>query len=84
MIQVRRMILAGYVTRKGVKGIVCELLVGRPERKIPLRIPRGRLVDNIKMDLGEVGWGGVDWIGMAQDRDQRMALVDTVQNIRAP
>jgi hypothetical protein len=55
----------------GVKRIAYKLLVGRPERKISLRIRTCRLVDNIRMDLGEIGWGSVDWIGLVQDRNQR-------------
>jgi hypothetical protein len=47
-----------------------RLLVGKPEGKRPVGSPRWRWVDNIRMDLGEVGWGGVDWIGLAQDRDK--------------
>jgi hypothetical protein len=43
--------------------------VGKSERKIPLGRPRGRWMDNIKLELAEMGWAGVDWIGMAQDRD---------------
>jgi hypothetical protein len=46
------------------------LLVGKPEGKRPLGRPRRRWVDNIRMDLGEVGWGDVDWIGLAQDKEQ--------------
>jgi hypothetical protein len=52
-----------------------RLLVGKPEGKRP---PRCRWVDNIRMDLGEVGWGDVDWIGLAQDRDQFRAPVNSV------
>jgi hypothetical protein len=48
---------------------VYGLLVGKPEGKRPLGRPRRRWVDNIRMDLGEVGWGGVDWIDLAQDRE---------------
>jgi hypothetical protein len=55
-----------------------------PEGKRPLRIPRRRWVDNIKMDLGEIGWDGVDWIELAQDRDKWRALVNTVMNLRVP
>jgi hypothetical protein len=62
--------LAGRVGRTGKKGNAHRLLVGKPEEKRPLGRPRRRWVDNIKMDLGEVGWGGVDWIGLAQDRDR--------------
>jgi hypothetical protein len=59
-------------------------LVGKTEGKIPLGRPRRRWVDNIKMDLGEIGWDGRDWIGLAQDRDQWRALVNTVMNLRVP
>jgi hypothetical protein len=52
------------------KSNVYGLLVGKPEGKRLLGRPRHRWVDNIKMDLGEIGWGGVDWICLAQDRDQ--------------
>jgi hypothetical protein len=51
-------------------GNACILLVRKPERKRPLGIRRRRWVDNIKMDLGEIGWGGMNWIGLAQDRDK--------------
>jgi hypothetical protein len=53
-----------------------------PEGKRPLGRPRRRWVDNIKMDLREIGWDGVDWIDMAQDRDQWRALVNTVLNLQ--
>jgi hypothetical protein len=56
--------------------------VEKPEGKKPLGRPRSRWEDNIKMDLREIGWDGVDWIEMAQDRDQRKALVNTVMNRR--
>jgi hypothetical protein len=55
--------------------------VGKPEGKIPLGSPRRGWVDNIRMDLGEVGWGDVDWIGLAQDRNRWKALVNSVLNI---
>jgi hypothetical protein len=57
-------------------------LVGKPEGKRPLG--RRRWVDNIKMDLLEIGWGGVDWIGLAQDRDKWRAVVNAVMNLRVP
>jgi hypothetical protein len=57
------------------------ILVGKPEGKRPLGRPRRRWVDNIKM---EIGWDGVDWIDMAQDRDQWRVLVNTVLNLRVP
>jgi hypothetical protein len=56
-------------------------LVGKPERR-PLGRPRRRWEDNIKMDLREVGWGGMDWINLAQDRDRWRALVNAVMNLR--
>jgi hypothetical protein len=59
-----------------------SFLVGEPEGKGPLRRPRHRWVDNIKMDLAEVGWGGVDWMGLAQDRDKWRALVNEVMNLQ--
>jgi hypothetical protein len=58
--------------------------VGKPEGKRPLGIPRRRWEDNIKMDLREIGCGGMDWIDLAQDRDQWRALVNTVMNPRVP
>jgi hypothetical protein len=58
--------------------------VGKPEGKRPLRRPRRRWEDDIKMDLREIGWGGMDWIDLAQDRDQWSALVNTVMNLRVP
>jgi hypothetical protein len=57
-------------------------LVGKPEGRRPLGRPRRRWEDNIKMDFREVGWGGVDWIDLAQDRDRWRALVYTVMNLR--
>jgi hypothetical protein len=66
----------------GKKRNVYRLLVGKPEGKRPLGRPRCRWVDNIRMDLGEVGWGDVDWIGLAQDRNRWRALVISVMNLR--
>jgi hypothetical protein len=64
----------------GEKRNAYRLLAGKPEGKRPRR----RWVDNIRMDLGEMGWGGVDWIGLAQDRNRWRALVISVLNLRAP
>jgi hypothetical protein len=60
------------------------ILVGKPEGKRPLGRSRRRWEDNIIMDLTEIGWVGMDWIDLAQDRDQCRALVDTVMNLRVP
>jgi hypothetical protein len=61
-----------------------RLLVGKSEENRPLGRPRHSWVDNIKMDLGEIGWGGVDWIGLAQYRDKWRVLVNAVMNLRVP
>jgi hypothetical protein len=58
--------------------------VGKPEGKRPIGRPRRRWVDNIRMELGEIGWGGMDWIDQAQDRDQWRALVNMIMNFRVP
>jgi hypothetical protein len=65
----------------GEKMNAYRILVGNPEGKRPLRRPRRRWVDNIKMDLRETGW---DWLDLAQDRDQWRALVRAVMNLRVP
>jgi hypothetical protein len=67
----------------GVRGAY-NILVGRPEGRRPLRRPRRRWEDNIKMDLMEIGFGDVDWINLAQDRDRWRVLVNTVMNLRVP
>jgi ribosome biogenesis protein Nip4 len=59
-------------------------IVGKPEGKRPLRRPRRRLVDNIKMNLREIGWDAVDWIDMVQVKDQWKTLTDTLLNLRVP
>jgi hypothetical protein len=64
--------------RMGEKRNSYRLLVGKPEGKRPLGRLRLRWVDNIRMDLGEVEWGHVDWIGLAQDKNRWRALVDSV------
>jgi len=61
-----------------------RVLVGKPEGKSPLGKPRHRWEDNIKMDLQEVGCGGMDWIELAQDRDRWQELVNAVMNLRVP
>jgi hypothetical protein len=66
----------------GEKRNAYRILVGKPEGKRPLGRPRRKWGDNIRMDLREIGWGGMDWIDLTQDRDQRRVLVNTVMNIR--
>jgi hypothetical protein len=66
--------------RRGAYGA----LVGKPQGRRPLDIPRLRWEDNIKMDLLEVGWGGMEWISLAEDRDRWQAVVNTVMKLRVP
>jgi hypothetical protein len=80
----RRMRWAGHVARMGEERDVYRVLVGKPEGKRPLGRPRRRWEDNIKAHLQEVGCGGMDWIGLAQDRDRIRALVKAVMNLRVP
>jgi hypothetical protein len=76
--------MGGSCSTNGEKKYACKILVGTPEGKRPLGRPRRMWVDNIKMDLTEIGWDGVEWIDMAQDRDQWRAVVNTVLNLRIP
>jgi hypothetical protein len=84
MIKSRRMRWAGHVARMGEGRGAYRVLVGRPEGRRPLGRPRRRWEDNIKMNLQEVGLGGMDWIDMAQDRDRWRAVVNAVMNLRVP
>jgi hypothetical protein len=68
----------------GEKRNACRILVRKPEGRRPLRRPRRRWVNNIKIYLREIGWDDMDWIGLAQDRDQWRALVKTMMNLRVP
>jgi hypothetical protein len=68
----------------GEKRNAYRILVGKPEGKRPLGRSRRRWVGNIKMDIGETRWNGMDWIGLAQDRDQWRTFVNTVMNLRVP
>jgi hypothetical protein len=81
IIKSRRMRWAGNVARMGDMRNAYRLLVGKPEGKRPLGRPRRRWVDNIRMDLGEVGWDDVDWNGLAQNRNRWRALVNSVLNL---
>jgi hypothetical protein len=73
------MIWAGHIAQMGARRNAYRILVGKPEGR-----PRRRWVDNIKMDLREIGWDGMDWIDLAQDRDHWRAVVNTVINLRVP
>jgi hypothetical protein len=79
MIRPRKMRWVGHVARMGKKKNAYRILVRKPEGKIPLGSPRRRWVD-----LREIGWEGVDWVDMAQNRNQWRDLVNTVLNLRVP
>jgi hypothetical protein len=81
-IKSRRMIWA--CSTHGQKRNACRIFGGKPQGKRSLGRPRCRWVDNIKMDLREIEWGGMDWIDLVQDRDQWMALVNMVMNFIVP
>jgi hypothetical protein len=84
IIKLRRMRWVGHEARMGEKRNVYRLLVGKPEGKRPLGRPRRRWIDNIQMDLLEIGLSVVDWIGLAQDRYRWRAPAKAVMNLRAP
>ena len=84
VIKWRRMRWAGHVACMGEERGVCRVLVGKPEGWRALGRPRRRWVDNIRMDLQEVGCGYMDWIGLVQDRDSCRTLVSAVMNLRVP
>jgi hypothetical protein len=84
MIKSRRMRWAGHVASMGARRNAYRVLMGKPEGKIPLGKPERRWEDNIKTDLREIGWGCMDWIHLAQDRDQWRGLVNTVLNLWVP
>jgi hypothetical protein len=80
----RRMRWVGHAAHMEESRDVYRVLIGKPERKRPLGRPRRSWEDNIKMDLQEVGCGGMDWIDLAQNRDRLRALVNAVMNLRVP
>jgi len=84
VIKSRRMRWAGHVARMGGEKVVYRVLVGKPEGRRPLGRPGRRWVDNIRMDLQEVGCGHMDWIRLAHDRDSWRTLVRAVMNLRVP
>jgi hypothetical protein len=84
VIKARRLRWVGHVARTGEMRGAYNISAGRPEGKRPLGRPRRRWEDNIKMDLREIGFGDVDCIHWAQDRDSWRALVNTVMNLRVP
>jgi hypothetical protein len=75
---------AGNVARIGETKNAYRVLVGKPKGKRSLEMSRRRWEDDIKMDILETGWGGVDWINLAQNRDQCRALVNMVMNVWVP
>jgi hypothetical protein len=80
----RTMRWAGHVARMREKRNTNMLLVEKPVGKRPLGRPKRTWVDNIRMYLGEIGWGDVDWIGLAKDRNRYRALANSVLNLRVP
>jgi hypothetical protein len=84
MIKSRRMKWVEQLARMGEKRNSYRILIGKPEEKRPLGRPKRRWVDNIEKNPIEIGWDGMSWINLAQDRDKWRALVNTVMNIRVP
>ena len=84
VIKSRRMRWAGHVAHMGEERRVNRVLVRKPEGKSPLGRPRRGWVDNIRMDLQEVGCGYMDWIRLGQDRDSWRTLVSAVMSLRVP
>jgi hypothetical protein len=84
MIKSRRKRWARHVARIGENRNAFRILLGKPEGKRLLGRPRRRWMDNVEMDLSVIEWGGMDWIGLAQDKDNGRTLVNTVMNLLVP
>ena len=84
VIKSRRMRWVGHVAHMGEERVMYRVLLGKLEGRRPMGRPRRRWVDNISMDLQEVGCGYMDWIGLAQDRNSWRTLVSAVMNLRVP
>jgi hypothetical protein len=84
MIKSKRIRWTVHVARIGPNSHAYRILVGKPEGTRPLRRRRHGWVDNIKINIREIGWDGMDWTNLAEDRDQWRALVNTVMNLRVP
>jgi hypothetical protein len=84
MIKSRNVRWTGHAARMGEKRNAYRILVGIQDGKRPLGRQRHRLMDVIMMGLREIGWGDMDWIDLAEDRDQSRGLVDTVMNLQVP
>jgi hypothetical protein len=82
--QVKENEMSGACSTNGEKWNACRLMVGKQEGKRTLGRLRRRWVDNIRIDLKEIRWGGVDWICLTQDRDKWRALVNAIINLRVP
>jgi hypothetical protein len=84
MTKSRRMKWARHVARMGETRNAYRILMVKPEGKRPVGRPRRKWVDNVKMDIREIGWAGMNWINQAQGRDQWRALLNTITNLRVP
>jgi hypothetical protein len=84
MIKSRRMRWAGHVARTRIRGLQIGFRRENQKERPPLGRPSRRWEDNINMDLREIGWGVVDWINLAEDRNQWLALVNTIINLQVP
>jgi hypothetical protein len=84
MIKSRRIRWAGHVARMREKRNAYRLLMGKPEGWRPLGRPRRKWKDNVKMNLEEIGWGCIDRVHLAQDRDQWRYIVEHGMNLRVP